>query len=239
LTGPSFASCSDKVGEAERGEDLPELGRRQVVASEDAIDHGGSAPALPGVRRRESTARRNPRRSRRRHARASGARPPECDGGAGAGHRARTPLRVSAVRHVHDRGASGAFAAAAVHRVCDRIGPGGVGLDARDRGGNARAGQPVRDRRRDSPDSLDNAATVGHRRWSGTAVRHLARPSCRLCAAPTCRAHRCRACGPRSPRAHPRRGGVRRRRSALSVIPIARSGESRHPRSHGRNTAPA
>ena len=169
LTGPSFAPCSDNVGEAEPGEDLPKLARRQVVASEDAVNHGGSAPALPGVRGREPTARRPPCRSRRRDARAPGARSPECDGGAGAGHRARTPLRVSAMRRVHDRGASGAFAPTAVHRLRDRIGPGGVGPDGRDRGGNARAGQSVRDRRRDRPDSVDDAATVGDRRRSGPA----------------------------------------------------------------------
>jgi hypothetical protein len=239
LTGPSFASCSGNVGEAERRQDLPELARRQVLASEDAIDHGGAASALPGVRRREPTARRKPRRSRRRDTRSPGTRSPECDGSTGAGHRASTPLRVSAMRRVHGRRTLGAVAAAVVHRLRDRIGPGGVGLDARDRGGNTRAGQPVRDRRRHSPDSLDNAATVGDRRRSGPAAQHRARPSCGLYATPTCRAQRRRARGPRSPRTRPRRSGLRRRGAALSVISIARSGESRHPRSHGRNTAPA
>jgi len=239
LTGPSFASCSDNVGEAERGQDLPELARRQVVASEDAIDHGGAAPALPGVWRRKSTARRNPRRSRRRHARSPGARPPECDGGAGAGHRARTPLRVSALRRVHDRGASGAFAATAVHRLRDRVGPGGLGPDGRDRSGNARAGQSVRDRRRGISWSLDDAATLGDRRRSGPAPEHRTRASCGLWAAAARRAHCRRARGPRSPRTPLGRGGFHRRRPPLSMIPIAQSGESRHPRSHGRNTAPA
>jgi hypothetical protein len=237
LTGPSFASCSDNVGEAERGQDLPELARRQVVASEDALDHGGSAPALPGVRRRKSTARRNARRSRRRHARAPGARPPQCDGGAGAGHRARTPLRVSAVRRLHGRGASGAFAATAVHRLRDRVGPGGLGPDGRNRSGNARASQSVRDRRRGISWSLDDAATLGDRRRSGQAAEHRTRAPCGLCAATARRAHRRRARGPRSPRAYRRRSSLRRCRSPLSMIPIAQSGESRHPRSHGRNSA--
>lgn len=239
LTGPTFAPCSDNVGEAEPGEDLPKLARRQVVASEDAVDHGGSAPVLPWVRGREPPARGQPRRSRRRDARAPGTGPPGCDGGAGARHRARTPLRVSAVRRVHARGTSGAFAATAVHRVRDWIGPGGVGVDGRDRGGNTRAGQSVRDRRRDGPDALDDAATVGGRRRGGPATRHRARPSGGLCAAPACRARRRCARGPRSPRARPRRSGLRWRGSALSMTPIAGSGESRHPRSHGRNTASA
>jgi hypothetical protein len=193
LTGPSFAPCSDNVGEAEPGEDLPKLARRQVVASEDAVDHGGQTPALLGVWRREPAARRDPRRSRRWYARAPGARTAKCEGGAGARHRARTTLRVSAVRRMHDRGASGAFAPAPVHRLRDRIGPGGMGPDGCDRSANARAGQSIRDHRRDRPDSLDDAATVGDRRGGRPAAGHRACLACGLRAAPTCRAHRHRA----------------------------------------------
>jgi hypothetical protein len=75
LSGPSFASCSDNLGkEAEPREDLPKPARGQVVASADAVDLGGAAGALPWVWRGEPTARRKPRRSRRRYAGAPGAR---------------------------------------------------------------------------------------------------------------------------------------------------------------------
>src|SRR5260370_31361059 len=77
LSGPSFASCSDTLGkEAEPREDLPKPARRQVVASENAVDLGGAARALLRVRRGEPTARGQPGRSRRRYRRAVGARPP-------------------------------------------------------------------------------------------------------------------------------------------------------------------
>src|SRR5260370_10415766 len=93
LSGPSFASCSDALGkEAEPREDLPKPARRQVVASEDAVDLGGAARALLRVRRGEPTAPGQPGRSPRPYRRAAGARAPRRRGTTGAGRGARTPL---------------------------------------------------------------------------------------------------------------------------------------------------
>ncbi len=92
LSGPSFASCSGDVGEAEPREHLPEFAGRQGMAGEDAHDLGGAACALLRVRRGEPAAGRKPRPSRRRDTRPSGARSCQRRRSAGAGERASPPL---------------------------------------------------------------------------------------------------------------------------------------------------
>ena len=92
---------------------------------------------------------------------------PECDGGP---PRSRHPCASATSVSAAARACwwcPGALAAAAVHRLRDRIGPRALGADGPDGGARARSRQPVRDCRRRS-----GRRWITLRRWATDASRH-------------------------------------------------------------------